>query len=67
MPIGDEIKPADLGNYLTKRKAAERICVSKRTIDAYIARGLLTVRYTCAGHPLVLESSLWRPAPGAEN
>ena len=60
MLIGDEIRPADAHLYLTKREAANLIRVSTRTINAYIARGLLTVRYTCAGHPRILASSLWR-------
>lgn len=63
MRIGDEIDPADEHAYLTKREAAARIRVSKRTLDTYIQRGLLTVRYTCAGHPRILASSLWRNDP----
>lgn len=59
MRIGDEVSETDR-RWLTKREAAARIQVSKRTIDGYAKAGRVVVRYTVGGHPRVYEPSLWR-------
>ena len=66
MRIGDEIPAGQEEQYLTKREAAERIRVSKRTIEIYIQRGWLRTRYTVGGHIRIWEPSLWRDRPRSE-